>query len=63
MFFVPILAHGALGYWDDLIFLAIIIIFLSMMGISWFRSRTIDLDDTPTDQPDQPNNDERFQLD
>jgi hypothetical protein len=34
-----ILAHGALGGWDELIFLGIAAIFLAMMGISWVRSR------------------------
>ena len=34
-----ILAHGALGDWDELIFLGIAAIFLTMMGISWVRSR------------------------
>ncbi len=35
----PILAHGALGAYDELIFLAVAAIFLIMMGISWFISR------------------------
>ncbi|MCA0458657.1 MAG: hypothetical protein LCI00_32170 [Chloroflexi bacterium] len=36
---VFILAHGALGEWDELVFLSIAAIFLVMMGISWVRSR------------------------
>ena len=35
-----ILAHGSLGSWDELIFLGVAVIFLVMMGISWFKSRT-----------------------
>jgi hypothetical protein len=35
----PILAHGALGALDEVIFFAIAAIFLIMMGISWFSSR------------------------
>jgi hypothetical protein len=34
-----ILAHGALGAFDELIFLAVAVVFLAMMGVSWFRSR------------------------
>jgi hypothetical protein len=40
MFIPTILAHGALGPWDELIFLGVAAIFLTMMGISWVRSRT-----------------------
>ncbi|MDX2161609.1 MAG: hypothetical protein SF162_09810 [bacterium] len=38
--FPPILAHGALGPFDELIFIGISVIFLVMMGISWFISRS-----------------------
>lgn len=34
-----ILAHGALGPYDELIFLSIGAIFLIFMGISWVKSR------------------------
>jgi len=34
-----ILAHGALGIWDEVVFILIGLIFLGMMLISWFRSR------------------------
>ena len=34
-----ILAHGALGPYDELILLAAAAIFLVFMGISWVRSR------------------------
>ena len=34
-----VLAHGALGPYDELIFAAVGIIFLAMMGVSWVRSR------------------------
>jgi hypothetical protein len=34
-----ILAHGALGPYDELIFLSIAAIFLIFMGISWVKSR------------------------
>jgi hypothetical protein len=34
-----LLAHGALGIWDEVVFILIGLIFLGMMLISWFRSR------------------------
>ena len=36
---VVILAHGALGPFDEIIFVSIAIIFIVMMGISWVRSQ------------------------
>lgn len=33
------LAHGALGAYDEIIFMGISAIFLVLMGISWFTSR------------------------
>ena len=36
---IVILAHGALGWFDELIFLGIIVIFLGMVVFAWFRSR------------------------
>lgn len=51
-----ILAHGALGIWDEVIFIGVAAVFLAMMGISWVRSRMAappDKTDTvPT--PDSP---------
>lgn len=38
----PILAHGALGPYDEIIFLGIAVAFLGMMGVSWLRSQQID---------------------
>jgi hypothetical protein len=32
-------AHGALGYWDEVIFVGVAVVFLLMMGISWLKSR------------------------
>ena len=39
MSFPIILAHGALGPFDELIMLGAAVIFLVMMGISWVKSR------------------------
>jgi len=70
-----ILAHGALGPYDELIFLSIAAIFLIFMGISWVKSRNTrpefddiaevqegqrDLPQKTDEQADTP---ERFRLD
>jgi hypothetical protein len=64
-----ILAHGALGWFDDLIFLGIVILFLAMMFIAWFRSRGDDFESSDL-MPEQPvvdanesDSPERFRLD
>ena len=61
-----ILAHGALGWWDDLVFLGIITIFVGIMIFSWFRSRGDDFADTDLMSPANTNMEdesgERFEL-
>lgn len=59
-----ILAHGALGNWDEVIFLSLAAIFLVMMGVSWVRSHAAALEDdttAATDSAEQPSPD-RFRL-
>lgn len=48
--FPVIIAHGALGYWDEVIFISVVIVFLVMMANSWIRSR----DELPEDAPSAP---------
>jgi hypothetical protein len=62
---VPIiLAHGALGNWDEVIFLSLAAIFLTMMGVSWVRSRAATLEDPPTpESASEPSSADRFRLD
>ncbi|MBA3869452.1 MAG: hypothetical protein H0X30_09880 [Anaerolineae bacterium] len=64
---VFVLAHGALGDFDELIFLSIAAIFLIMMGIAWVRSlvSTPPALEEPTDSTPTPttDTDERFPLD
>ncbi|MDQ7026640.1 MAG: hypothetical protein Q9P01_10605 [Anaerolineae bacterium] len=58
------LAHGGLGWWDDLIFLGIGAIFVGIMIFSWFRSRGDDFEATDL-MPQSKTNDEsgeRFEL-
>ncbi|MDX2075827.1 MAG: hypothetical protein SFZ02_05315 [bacterium] len=59
-----VLAHGALGIFDELIFIGVGVLFLIAMIIVWVRSRAIPptIDETPT--PDVPlADDTHFRLD
>ncbi len=68
---IPIyLAHGALGVWDEVIFLSIAAIFLIVMAVAWVKSRNTDLDpedsevpNTEAPQPQSAAPSERFKLD
>lgn len=40
-----ILAHGALGPFDEIIFVGIAVVFLCMMGLSWLRSQQMEADE------------------
>lgn len=65
--FPTLLAHGALGPFDEIIYLGVGVIFLIMMGISWLKSRNVkpEFDDpnlpaeTTSVDPAQP---DRFKL-
>lgn len=63
----PILAHGVLGPYDELIFLGIVVIFAVMMAVSWFQSRmAADDPDATASAPDptpSPNHADHFTLD
>jgi hypothetical protein len=58
-------AHGALGGLDEVIFLAVVGIFVGMMAVSWMRSQssanTVEPDQTP-DAPPAPADENRFEL-
>lgn len=65
-----ILAHGALGPFDELIMLAAAAIFLVFMGISWVRSRNTrpDFEQPRTEEAspehvENANSPEHFHLD
>lgn len=47
------IAHGALGQYDELVYLGVAAIFVTMMGVSWFQTRMGEYDDDQR-QPDQP---------
>ena len=43
---IPIIfAHGALGAFDEVVFVSVILIFLVLMVLSWVRSRNLPDDD------------------
>jgi len=61
-----ILAHGALGVWDEVIFLGIAAIFFIMMGISWVKSRNTQPDlgerELPTNGSKEADSANRFPM-
>ena len=57
-----ILAHGALGPFDEIIFLGIAIVFLAMMGVSWLRSQQLPADEIDTPEESREQDDEHFEL-
>ncbi len=57
-----ILAHGALGPFDEIIFIGIAVVFLLMMGVSWLRSQDMPADEFPADDMALEHDDERFTL-
>ena len=68
---IPLLAHGALGWFDEIVFVSVVVIFFVMSGVSWFRSRQMEpeFDDEATDENDEAlkealfgQSEERFEL-
>ncbi|PJF39911.1 MAG: hypothetical protein CUN54_07260 [Phototrophicales bacterium] len=66
MLFPIILAHGQLGRYDEVIFLSLAALFISIIGLAWVKSRNtipeFDDADVADTAPDSDSN-ERFQLD
>jgi len=62
----PIVAHGALGIFDELLFIGVAVTFLVMMGISWWMSRrnAPPEESKPLDEqsPESTTQDERYRL-
>lgn len=57
-----ILAHGALGPFDEIIFIGIAVIFLGMMGVSWLRSQELADDEPDGGEPRAAPDAEHFEL-
>ncbi len=49
-----ILAHGALGPLDEIIFIGVAVIFIGMMGVTWFRSQSMETEETDEAPEAQP---------
>jgi hypothetical protein len=47
-----LLAHGALGAFDEILLIGIGGAFVVMMVVSWLKARNLDADETPDAQPD-----------
>lgn len=63
-----IIAHGALGPFDELIFGGVAVIFIVIMAVSWVKSRNtlpdLDADKRPAGaQAAPPDTPDRFRLD
>jgi hypothetical protein len=56
-------AHGVLGGWDEVIFLAVVVVFVGMMAVSWIRGQSNE-EETPPDQTETPDtsDENRFEL-
>ncbi len=57
-----ILAHGALGPFDEIIFIGIAVIFLGMMGLSWLRSQALEDDEFESGEPATATDADHFEL-
>lgn len=60
----PVLAHGALGYWDEVVFIGVAVVFIAMMIVSWLRNRGTDEVTSPSEAQSRnsPTNPDRFEL-
>lgn len=61
---IVILAHGALGAFDEIIFVSIALVFIAMMAVSWFKSQQLPDEDNADDPivTHRPSDTERFEL-
>lgn len=63
---ITLLAHGALGPYDEIVFISIALVFIAMMTVSWFRSQQLEDDDLEMNDSvpsnDHENPPEHFEL-
>ena len=57
-----ILAHGALGPFDEIIFFGIAVVFLGMMGLSWVRSQQLPEEEADEAEAADSSEVDRFEL-
>ena len=58
-----ILAHGALGIFDEVIYLSIVVIFVGFMGVSWVRARNQTIEEDENTAEDAEQSPDHFKLD
>ncbi len=58
-----ILAHGALGVFDELIYLAIAVVFVGFMVVSWLRARNQSAEDDDQNPHTPETSVDHFKLD
>lgn len=67
MMIPTLFAHGALGAWDELIFIGVVTIFAGVAIYTWFKGRGLEpeiVDDTARPASDDiPTSDDHFKLD
>lgn len=56
-------AHGALGSWDEIIFFTVVVVFVALMAVSWWRGQSL-AEPTEADKPVSPekSDENRFEL-
>ena len=54
MFPYLVLAHGALGVFDELIFVMVAVVFVGLIAFSWYRSRHSDEEPVEQVAPSDP---------
>ncbi len=57
-----VLAHGALGAFDEIIFLSIALVFVVMMAWSWLRSQQLPDEDDEAAAESRANGEQHFEL-
>ena len=57
-----IFAHGALGAFDEVIFMSIAVVFLAMMGLSWARSQELPDEEAEAAEESRESETDRFEL-
>ncbi|MGQ9888854.1 MAG: hypothetical protein ACUVSX_10240 [Aggregatilineales bacterium] len=63
MHLTVITAHGALGIWDEVVFVGVAAAFAIFMAVTWLRSRGVPEPEPPTEKAHYDSAPDRFRLD
>ncbi len=63
MHLTVITAHGALGIWDEVVFLGVAAAFVVFMAVTWLRSRGAPGPEPPAEEAPHDSAPDRFRLD